>query len=529
MTSQHKELAEIFTPGDRIGEYYRIARRIGEGSYGMVFRAIDDRNGRTVAVKVISPTVSRESSTAMGRFQREMKVIRNLDHPNIISLFDWGHTDQGLIYMVLEFIDGHTLSEVVRHNPMDVQTALDTLSQLASALAAAHEAGVVHRDLKPANIMLVPEDDGYQVKVLDFGMAKVMVPLDDESILDLTREGAAVGTPRYIAPEQAKGKEVGPAADLYGVGLLMYELFTGVQAVRVNTVEAAVAAHVSSEPLELEEVDLVPSTVQPILYRLLEKDPQRRMQSGAELVAALADPQWQRESFLPDVNTSEIKLGPALGDMTGDFPGAGGLDKSDCGQGEEVSGSPEVALAEAGGVEELELDLAGNQPDPSKDHHSDDGESSRHQVDRDRLARQKRLKRDEWLRLPRTAGEWGEGAASVVLIPLTIMAVGAQAAGFDFVPRLAIALAAPLGAWIWALSRDSGDWNESFGRRGWLCCTVAIVIAHLLGPTELATELTRNPGWFLRPFDALPGMAFVESAVTSVSRQWAGVIFSLFD
>lgn len=526
MVGGGEDRGKLLRVGDVLEDRYRIEGGIGEGAFGKVFRAVDQEGGGAAAVKAIPPTISERSETALGRFRREMKVIRNLEHPNIIALYDWGRTEQGVIYMILEFVDGQTLEEVVRHNPMDQEVARQTARQLAGGVDAAHEAGVIHRDLKPANVMLIPDDErGYRVKVLDFGMAKVLSPLGDESLHDLTREGVAVGTPRYIAPEQARGQQVGPTADLYAVGLLMYEMFTGVPAVKATTMEAAVAAHVSKTPLELDEFDLVPAQMQPILTRLLEKDRDRRFQSGAELMDALDDPKWYRQSILPD--TSNVDVGPALGDVTGDFFGAGGLgteeSESDAeGTSMQVRADPGVL----GGAEELELEDVeplGSDVDGTAQGANGGRRAGAEEEER----RRKRAMRDQWFRPPRTGAEWLEALFSATLIPLAVMMVGAQAAGWDPTPRLLLGLAPTVVALGWAISREGGEWSASFGRRCWICCLVAIAAAHAMGPGDLATELTRNPGWFLRPVEQWPGMDVVSAAVSWVSRQWASILFEL--
>lgn len=512
---------ELLATGQLLEGRYRIGDGVGEGAFGTIFRALDEKTGRTVAVKTIPPSVRNSSETAVGRFQREMKVIGNLDHPNIISLYDWGRTDSQLIFMILEFIDGETLDEVVRAQPMSLETVVETTRQLALGIGAAHRRGVIHRDLKPTNVMLVDDDSGgYQVKVLDFGMAKLVMPLDDESIVELTREGVAVGTPRYIAPEQARGNKIGPMTDLYAVGLLTYEMFTGVQAVQATTVIGAVEAHVSKKPLDLDHIDAVPPLFRPVLYRLLEKDPKRRFQSSEELLEALEKLKRSQSSVVLDASSAEV--GPALGDMTGDFPGAGKAAATD-----DADPFAEQPLNLPSGLEEPELDLDYDkiQEQPSRGDKRDDAMLS--PVQKKHAQYIARAQRDHWFRPPRGATEWAELGLTLVMIPLAVMMVGAQAGGLEWGLRVALGLAPTLLALGWAIARQTGDWGHSFGRRGWVCCLVAIGIAHLLGPTQLATELTANPTWFLGPMENLPGIEFVEGAVTWVSRHWAWVIFTI--
>lgn len=540
MGNVHRQLEELIGSRRRLAGRYRIETKIGAGAYGMIFFAVDAVEDRKVAVKAIPPSARERSDTAIARFQREMKVIRNLEHPNIVTLYDWGTTDDGLIYMVLEYIEGKTLDAVVRDNPMDEATAVSTLRQLASALDAAHNAGVIHRDLKPANVMVARGGDGkLRVKVLDFGMAKLLAPLGDESIIDLTREGMAVGTPRYIAPEQARGRQIGPPADMYAVGLLMYEMFTGVQAVKAETVDGALRAHVSDDPLQLDEIEAIPERMRSVLFTLLEKDPERRIQSATVLSDLLQEPPDRWRSVLDD--TDNVRIGPALGDVTGDFPGAGKAADSQeetlemerrstsPSNGRSKKGRPKPVAADTGpglAVEASDsLELAGRTPAPQMDdHHPRRQLSGRRRV----MERSRRRSQGyQWFRPPRTGVEWAELALSVVLIPVAFLAVGAQAGGWGFVSRFGVSLVAPVVALVWAMSRDSGEWRKSFGRRCWTCCLAAIAIAHLLGPEELATELVRNPTWFLQPVQGVPGVGVIERMATWFSQHWAGLLFDV--
>ena len=284
MVAPYDILQKYIQPGLVLLNRYQIERPIGTGAYGSIFLAMDLSTHEHVAVKVLPPPAETSSRTAQDRFKREMKIISSLVHPNIISIYDYGKADHGIPFMVLEYLQGKTLEQQVERNPMSLVEGLETVRQIAAALQVAHTNGIIHRDLKPANIMVMPRQHGFLVKVLDFGMAKLLSKLDDESLVQLTREGVAVGTPRYIAPEQARGQEVGPWTDLYALGLLVYEIFTGQRAVKANTIEEAVRAHVSPEPLRLDEVHMVPEVVQPLMHKLLAKDHRKRYQRAQHLI-----------------------------------------------------------------------------------------------------------------------------------------------------------------------------------------------------------------------------------------------------
>lgn len=552
MSGVHRQLQELIQTGDRLAQRYRIGERIGAGAYGMIFAGVDEQTGRPIAVKAIPPEARERSATAIERFQREMKVIASLRHQNIIDIYDWGRTEAGMIYMVLEYVDGQTLDARVRANPMGLSMAVGATIQLLQALAVAHDAGVIHRDLKPANVMLAGGKEDYKVKVLDFGMAKVLEPLDDESIVDLTREGMAVGTPRYIAPEQARGLAVGPWTDLYAVGLLFYEMLTGQQAVQASTVEAAVGAHVSREPLELAAIEQVAPAARPILFKLIEKDPERRYRQAREVVDALERLGRQKAGGLGDGDVGEI--GPALGDMTGDFPGAGGMGYSRGGR--ESAGpeggkrqppateakaaekspatseeEPELELdyqgytaSQAGGINEIELDDAdGEALDLDYERYSDFAPKKN-----DPRRRRRQAWRDRWFRPPRRLDEWFEAGLSVLLVALAAVTLGAQFADLSYGLRVMVSSAPLWLALLLAASRRGGEWERSFGRLGWLCSVVAIGVALAMGPEDVAMELLRSPGWITRPLEGLPAMGLVEAGVVWISRHWAALIQLIF-
>lgn len=468
---------------------YRVGKAIGAGAYGMIFSAIDDVTGEQVAIKAIPPAHNESSRTAHGRFQREMVVIRNLVHGNIIAIYDWGETEDNFIFMVLEYIDGETLDAVVRHCPLPLEQAIDVTRQIANALEVAHRNGVIHRDLKPANVMLSPRrEGGFAVKVLDFGMAKLLDGLEGESIVELTREGMAVGTPRYIAPEQARGQPIGPAADLYALGLLLYEMVTGAQAVKANSVQGAVTAHVSSKPLDLPELMEADPAIHPIILKLLEKDVDKRFQSSAELLHAL---------------NSLDKEPPHLPSMSGPPPVVGVL---------AVMAQPKPVPSQDGAS--LEIDY-----DAFKAHAP---------ADQDPLVRRQAASKGPWFRLPETFLELAETVFALVIAPISFILFTAHFFQYSLELRYALGLGAPAIALGWSLIAHSDDWRFSFWRLLWCLSLVAIFIAHLLGPSLLAQELLRNPAWFLLPLGEGPFVTLLSDMVVFFARHYAWLIQALW-
>ncbi len=526
MSQWHREMERRLRGEGPLKGRYEIGEALGAGSYGMVLGATDRRSGEEVAIKLIPQAAAERSDTAVGRFRRELQVIRALDHPNIVTMLDWGNTEDGLIYMVLEYIEGRTLDEVVRHRPMGREVGLDTARQIALGVGAAHVQGVVHRDLKPANIMLVPRltGKGYRVKILDFGMAKMVGGGLEDGVGDLTREGMAVGTPRYIAPEQARGKKVGPSSDLYAVGLLIYEIFTGVQAVEADSVRDAVNAHVSSHPLELGALDEVPVDIRSIIVKAVEKRPDKRFQSGEALAEALADPgEWARRR---NSQRGGAGFGPALGDMTGDFPGASsdseGQRKEKTSRRRQKRQRRARELMEAAG-QPVDLELDEEVVERVKQERRKSGEW------RQEEARERGSERwlDRWIRPPRGGAEWSEALLSAAVLVGIFLAIGAHFSTLDWGVRLGVAASLPLGVMVTGFLRGDGSWERSSGRLGWVVGVPVLAAMHLVNTEEMARELMRNPSWFLGPFSEVPGLSVVEAAVDWLGRNWAALILQI--
>ena len=261
--------------GSRLGPY-EILAPIGAGGMGEVYSARDTRLNRDVAIKVSAERFSE-------RFEREAHVIASLNHPNICTLHDIGPD-----YLVMELVEGPTLAERIRQGVIPVEEALTIARQIADALETAHEKGVVHRDLKPGNIKITP---GGLVKVLDFGLAKVGgTPTSQREnsptlTMDATQAGVILGTAAYMAPEQAKGKPVDQRADIYAFGAVLYEMLTGKRLHHGETTTEVLASVIKEEP----QWDKVPTQVQRLLRRCLEKDAQKRLRHIGDVMALVDD------------------------------------------------------------------------------------------------------------------------------------------------------------------------------------------------------------------------------------------------
>ena len=274
-------------PGTTLGSYDVISR-IGAGGMGEVFKARDSKLDRFVAIKVLSEVMQRDS-TFLSRFEREAKVLASLSHPNIVGIFDFGEVD-GRLFAVMELLQGRTLRQAMAGGPLPLRTAMEIGAQVALGLAAAHNAGIIHRDLKPENIFLL---DGGAVKLLDFGLAKKIVPRMEgepecfEGIHPTsTNAGALLGTVGYMAPEQLQpGGVTDGRSDLFVLGCVIYEMVTGMRAFASETPMGTLHAILTQEP-DLEQAEIPPG-LREFLHRCLEKQPDLRYQNALDLAYTL--------------------------------------------------------------------------------------------------------------------------------------------------------------------------------------------------------------------------------------------------
>src|SRR5260370_1031358 len=273
----------MLAAGSRIGPY-EIASLLGSGGMGEVYRAHDARLGRTVALKVLPPDVAGDPGRRQ-RFEHEARAASALNHPNIISVFDIG-TQDGLVYIVSELIEGETLRDQLKHGALPQSRVLEIAGQVAEALAAAHAGTIVHRDLKPENIMLTR--DG-RAKVLAFGLAKQVTrrtPGSDETeSFTRTMPGAVLGTAGYMSPEQVRGEAVDARSDIFSFGLVLYECLAGRPPFERPTSVELMTAILREDPPELPET--AAPALRQIVGHCLEKEPDRRFPSARDLGLAL--------------------------------------------------------------------------------------------------------------------------------------------------------------------------------------------------------------------------------------------------
>ena len=256
---------------------YELGPVLGQGGMAKVHQGLDRQLGRQVAIKVLAPPFDRDREF-VERFQREARAAAGLSHPNIVAVFDSG-SDDGTHYIVTELVEGETLADRLRRDgPMPQAEAVAVAVDIARALAAAHERGLIHRDIKPGNVMLLPDA---RVKVVDFGIARAA------GSDTLTNTGVVLGSTAYLSPEQASGQPVDERADLYALGCILYEMLTGRVPFSADTPIATMYRHVNEDPPPPSTFAPIPSELEDIVMRALEKDPKRRFASASELEAAL--------------------------------------------------------------------------------------------------------------------------------------------------------------------------------------------------------------------------------------------------
>ena len=285
MVSLAEEWAEtaMALAGSTLGRY-QVQERIGAGGMGVVYRALDTRLGRTVALKVL-PRDLMDDAERRSRFEREARAASALNHPNIITIFDIDRVGS-IDLIAMEYIAGKTLQEFIACRQLNSANALDLAAQIVRALVAAHSAGIIHRDIKPANIMITGAPGGsFHVKVLDFGLAKLVEPSrSDATLSESMTHDSIVGTAAYMSPEQAEGRPVDARSDVFSFGCVLYEMLSGRRAFRGETNLAILTAVLRETP---EPVSGISENLQNIVARCLHKDPGLRFQSAIHLQSAL--------------------------------------------------------------------------------------------------------------------------------------------------------------------------------------------------------------------------------------------------
>ena len=276
--------------GSVLGDRYRVISRIGIGGMGVVYRAQHITLKRDLAVKVLLPEFGGKEEFVR-RFEREAESASRLAHPHIIAVTDFGRTADGLLFLAMEYLDGRSLSSLIREGPLPVARAVTIVRQMLAALNRAHAAGIVHRDLKPDNIMLIDrEGHHYFVKILDFGIAKVTEPEPGREAL--TQAGVVFGTPEYLSPEQALGDKIDARADLYATGVILFEMLTGRRPFESEDKMRIISMHLSHPVPRMRSVRPgidVPPALEDVVMQALEKERENRFASASAFLMALEE------------------------------------------------------------------------------------------------------------------------------------------------------------------------------------------------------------------------------------------------
>jgi serine/threonine protein kinase len=298
--------------GQTLAGGYRILDLISVGGMGRVYRAEQSVLGRTVAVKIIHPHLLADENATL-RFLTEARAASKLNHPNSIAVYDFGRTEDGQPYIVMEFLRGKDLARVIYEDgPLSTARIANVLTQVLAALAEAHELGIVHRDLKPENVFLEPlRRGGDFVKVLDFGLAKLRA--DARGPTNVTSPGIVCGTPDYMAPEQGRGDPIDGRSDLYAVGVMLFQLLTGRLPFEADSPTRVVMMHLTvpvPDPRQISPGRNIPNSLVDVVYKALQKDCTQRYQDALEFADAIREAQALAESYPPSGRRS-LPPGPS--------------------------------------------------------------------------------------------------------------------------------------------------------------------------------------------------------------------------
>lgn len=271
--------------GEMLDGRYRVVRRVGEGGMSFVYQGEDMENGSTVAIKVLTPRLSKDPPS-VERLRREAAIAMRFDHPNVCPILRVGETADGMLYLVMPFLSGEALSDLeARRGQVSIEEGLPLLVQVCRGLQHAHELGIVHRDLKPENVMLVPDErekGGIRAVVMDFGLAKQRKAGAD--VAKLTQTGIVLGTPEFMSPEQIRGKPLDGRSDIYAIGVLAFEMFTGQLPFGGKNAQETMLARLRGQPTSIRTLRAdLPARLDAVISQTLAMQPADRPASMDEL------------------------------------------------------------------------------------------------------------------------------------------------------------------------------------------------------------------------------------------------------
>ncbi len=340
--------------GREIAGKYRILRLLGEGGMGAVYLG-EQKLGATlrkVAIKTLHPHLSHDPKI-LARFEREVGTVAGLQHPNTIQVFDFGKMDDGTLYIVMEFVEGRSVADVLeKDGPMEPARVQKIMEQVSGSLEEAHLQGIVHRDLKPDNVVLCDKAGQKDwVEVLDFGIAKRQSEEDREE-QKLTQQGMVLGTPPYMSPEQFTGKPIDKRSDIYSLGVMAYEMLTGKLPFSGNTAWEWATAHMTAQPVPLDTLPIggrIPPAMKHAISRAMEKDPNARWSSVLEFYQAFAG-SGGAAAYTPPAPRAKTEMGTPAPGAYGAAPYQSGTTGPNAQYGTPSHGSPAPYVTPGQGV-----------------------------------------------------------------------------------------------------------------------------------------------------------------------------------
>ena len=310
-TMHHSSVAgDELLPGTDVGGY-TIASKIGEGGMGIVYGAQHPSIGKRVAIKVLGPQFCRDAEVIQ-RFEQEARLVNEIHHHNIVDIFQLGKLPDGRKYLVMEWLEGESLSGLIERGPIPARDAIEILDAICDALIAVHGKGIVHRDLKSDNVFLANNRGHRQIKLLDFGLAKLSG--NDPRAVTKTKTGMVVGTPHYMSPEQIRGKPADNRTDIYSLGILAYKMLTGKLPFSGLPTDLLIHHLKTAPPLASASVPDVPPVLDAAVVRMMGKIPEERP-TLEELRATFADIRTGRTA--PMTATGAAQAAPAAGQIAG--------------------------------------------------------------------------------------------------------------------------------------------------------------------------------------------------------------------
>lgn len=296
--------------GQILSERYEVLALVGTGAMGALYRGRHLSLDRPVAIKVLHADLAADDIN-MERFAREARIAASLQHPHVVHVYDVGNAPDGSPYLVMDFLDGKSLDEIVRDlGPMPLRRALPLISQIAQGLEYAHSKGLLHRDIKLSNIMVVSENGHESAKIIDFGIAKLLTESQAQS---LTATGESFGSPLYMSPEQCKGQKLDHRSDVYSLGCVMYEMLTGVPPLKGDSVVSTIYKHLNEVPRAFAEVApgaKFPGGIEAAVFKALQKNPEARFQTAGEMydaITTMIDPSASQSGIVAPVDRSDYK------------------------------------------------------------------------------------------------------------------------------------------------------------------------------------------------------------------------------